>query len=327
MKWITRCPDCGTVYTLDLGQLKMANGWLRCGHCQHIFDSSGLVVSTDLVPTLTDAVSPARLQSAPLHLRQWLHLEDQPSDAPQLAPAAPPRTEAEEPAAADHRATSTSPEVPSPATASPAAAPVAPAMAPAESPTPPVTASPPPVASHPIEDFAQALKNFPGPQSLQRPANARLQRWLMGLCIALSLSLLWQGLLAVRRPLLLQWPALTPVVHVLCLPIACEPVPPGTDLWQLAPIHWTPGHAQGVRLDWTLSHRAPTPQATPALQMTVVDARGQILSQRILSPEQWGAPAQLAPGLRQEGHLQLQGPESRHISAIRLNPIDPLNRP
>ena len=144
----------------------------------------------------------------------------------------------------------------------------------------------------------------------------------MGACIALSLSLLWQGLLAVRRPLLLHWPALTPVVRALCLPLSCEPVTAGVDLWQLAPVHWTPAGLQGVRLDWTLSHRAPTTQTTPAVAMTVVDARGQILSQRILSPEQWGAPMQLAPGLRQEGHLQLQGPETRHISAIRLQAVD-----
>ena len=44
MSWITRCPSCGTTYHVVPDQLKIAQGFLRCGQCQHAFDSAGLVV-------------------------------------------------------------------------------------------------------------------------------------------------------------------------------------------------------------------------------------------------------------------------------------------
>ena len=44
MNWITRCPECATVYRVVPDQLQAAKGWLRCGQCQHTFDSTGLVI-------------------------------------------------------------------------------------------------------------------------------------------------------------------------------------------------------------------------------------------------------------------------------------------
>jgi predicted Zn finger-like uncharacterized protein len=44
MSSITRCPACGTTYKVVPDQLKIAEGWLRCGQCQQAFDSSGLVL-------------------------------------------------------------------------------------------------------------------------------------------------------------------------------------------------------------------------------------------------------------------------------------------
>ena len=44
MSWITRCPACGATYKVVPDQLKIAQGWLRCGQCQQAFDSTGLVL-------------------------------------------------------------------------------------------------------------------------------------------------------------------------------------------------------------------------------------------------------------------------------------------
>lgn len=44
MRWITRCPECKTVYQVGPDQFEVSRGWLRCGHCQHAFDSTGLVL-------------------------------------------------------------------------------------------------------------------------------------------------------------------------------------------------------------------------------------------------------------------------------------------
>ncbi|PUE61633.1 hypothetical protein B9Z45_04440 [Limnohabitans sp. 2KL-17] len=45
MSWVARCPKCGTTYKVVSDQLKIAQGWLRCGQCQHAFDSTGLIVA------------------------------------------------------------------------------------------------------------------------------------------------------------------------------------------------------------------------------------------------------------------------------------------
>jgi predicted Zn finger-like uncharacterized protein len=44
MNSITRCPSCATHYQVDNAVIHAAKGWLRCGQCGHVFDSTGLVL-------------------------------------------------------------------------------------------------------------------------------------------------------------------------------------------------------------------------------------------------------------------------------------------
>jgi predicted Zn finger-like uncharacterized protein len=44
MNLITRCPSCATHYQVDKAVIHAAKGWLRCGQCGHVFDSTGLVL-------------------------------------------------------------------------------------------------------------------------------------------------------------------------------------------------------------------------------------------------------------------------------------------
>ncbi len=58
MSWITRCPACATSYQVVPDQIKIAQGWLRCGQCQHVFDSTGVVlVWPDLSQRTSDVLS------------------------------------------------------------------------------------------------------------------------------------------------------------------------------------------------------------------------------------------------------------------------------
>ena len=36
----TRCPNCDTLFRVTATQLEMADGMVRCGYCQHVFDAS-----------------------------------------------------------------------------------------------------------------------------------------------------------------------------------------------------------------------------------------------------------------------------------------------
>src|SRR3954470_21121239 len=40
MGLITRCPVCGTMFKVVADQLKISEGWVRCGHCAEIFDAA-----------------------------------------------------------------------------------------------------------------------------------------------------------------------------------------------------------------------------------------------------------------------------------------------
>ena len=68
MSWITRCPACGATYKVVPDQLKIAQGWLRCGQCQQAFDSTGLVLDwPDASPDAShDLVSESGGQRLPI---------------------------------------------------------------------------------------------------------------------------------------------------------------------------------------------------------------------------------------------------------------------
>lgn len=40
MSFTTRCPSCGTVFRVVADQLKISDGWVRCGHCTDVFDAT-----------------------------------------------------------------------------------------------------------------------------------------------------------------------------------------------------------------------------------------------------------------------------------------------
>ena len=40
MSLITRCPACGTMFKVVPDQLKISEGWVRCGQCAEIFDAT-----------------------------------------------------------------------------------------------------------------------------------------------------------------------------------------------------------------------------------------------------------------------------------------------
>jgi predicted Zn finger-like uncharacterized protein len=63
----TRCPDCATVFRVVPDQLRLSEGWVRCGHCASIFDASGNLVDLDQLPNARSAGAvplPAFLQDS-----------------------------------------------------------------------------------------------------------------------------------------------------------------------------------------------------------------------------------------------------------------------
>ena len=40
MSFVTRCPACATHFKVVSDQLKISDGWVRCGHCSDVFDAT-----------------------------------------------------------------------------------------------------------------------------------------------------------------------------------------------------------------------------------------------------------------------------------------------
>ena len=69
MSLATRCPSCGTVFRVVRDQLRVSEGWVRCGRCNGVFNAaevlfdidSGATVGADLDPPGSAAVAPRPL--------------------------------------------------------------------------------------------------------------------------------------------------------------------------------------------------------------------------------------------------------------------------
>lgn len=110
MSLATSCPSCGTVFRVVQDQLKVSEGWVRCGHCQEVFNAlEGLfdltrrdtatqdhAPSPDLaVPATSNPNDPAWMETRPAMFSDGKVLRER-QEALQnrsLLPASPTRVE------------------------------------------------------------------------------------------------------------------------------------------------------------------------------------------------------------------------------------------
>lgn len=57
MSLTTRCPACGTTFRVVPDQLKISDGWVRCGHCADVFDAT-LFLEGEMPPVATQPPPP-----------------------------------------------------------------------------------------------------------------------------------------------------------------------------------------------------------------------------------------------------------------------------
>jgi len=62
MSLITRCPSCETLFKVVPDQLRISDGWVRCGQCEEVFDASRHLLSESYPSTLIMESAPAPLQ-------------------------------------------------------------------------------------------------------------------------------------------------------------------------------------------------------------------------------------------------------------------------
>lgn len=88
MSLITRCPACTTMFRVVPDQLRVSGGWVRCGHCQEVFDASA-----NLQPATLDAGASGRDSTS----SPTVESDTARPNVAQRAPAATPPVQSQEP--------------------------------------------------------------------------------------------------------------------------------------------------------------------------------------------------------------------------------------
>jgi predicted Zn finger-like uncharacterized protein len=301
MSLITRCPACGTLFKVVPDQLRISEGWVRCGHCADVFDATA---------HFQDGTAQA---------------QEQPAFAAPAAPMPPPAVvePADTPSELEAFPSSLNTEIgESIAFEAPDAAEIeAEAEALVEGPldqpfelrrrddSEPEPAEPQAQVAHSweveSENDSEPVSAIPGEidgrlhdLSFVRAAR-RKAFWagpgvrtalLLAVC-GLGILLAFQMVLHERDRLAAARPALRPWLASLCAALDCVIAPPRQiDSIAIDGSSFNKLQGDAYRLNVTLKNQAGIELAMPALELTLTDAQDRPVVRRVLMQ------AELAPG-------------------------------
>jgi predicted Zn finger-like uncharacterized protein len=90
MSLITRCPTCETMFRVVPDQLRVSEGWVRCGQCAEIFDATQHMVTSPEAPAPAPAPAPS---VAPQPIHETRPQAAAPAPAPVPAQVPPPSSQ------------------------------------------------------------------------------------------------------------------------------------------------------------------------------------------------------------------------------------------
>lgn len=358
MSMITSCPACGTMFRVVPDQLKISEGWVRCGHCAEVFDAAAHLSDESILdlPEADQVTRPAALPTQPAELpTQPADLPTQPADLPMKA--APPRPAAR--ARPPSPVVSPPPPVPTPAPLRTAAAPDAAdrssesssffgadsqALEPSPLDTPFVfrpsdlvrsagDSSLLPEAeagreyqlSPQEQDDLEPLPNVSFVRQARRRAFWRRPLVRMGLALAslaLAALLVLQLAHEDRDRLALTEPALRPVLQAMCEALDCTLGPPRQiEAIVIESSGFNRLRNDTYRLAFTLRNTARVQVAAPAMELTITDAQDQPLARRVITAAEIGAPQGAIPAGTEFSRtigLVLDNPGPERVAGYRL---------
>jgi predicted Zn finger-like uncharacterized protein len=296
MSLATRCPSCGTVFRVVQDQLKVSEGWVRCGRCNEVFSALDGLFDLErepapawngpadgapgepgdhplaaVLPPTPDAPDPALIE------RLDAHVFGASPEARTAAPAPLPGIDDESPYRPEPRLDAYASSAFDEAEALP---PGAEAAAPAESVEP---AAPPEFIRH-------ADRQARWQQPRVRIGLAATAAWLVAL-------LLLQWAVHFRDVTAARWPAAKPLLAGWCALWHCTLEAPrriedvsveNTSLTRAA-------GPDAFRLTVTLRNRGGLTVALPSVDLTLTDSTGQLIARRALAPADFHAASPLLP--------------------------------
>jgi predicted Zn finger-like uncharacterized protein len=298
MSLATRCTACGTIFRVVQDQLKVSEGWVRCGRCDAVFNAmeSLFDLERDAPPEW-----PAKPPTAPVPEPAFTA----------IAPATPPAFSPEPATVAVHaaapalaHATAQFPQQ-APSEFTPLAEPP---MEPhheviAIDPVLEVAPGEPALASAGFSDFMASEQTSTSPDFVRHADKA--QRWkrsgarlALAVTAVLMLTLLGaQAAIHFRDLMAARWPQTKPALVSACTWLQCSVGLPrrieDLAVENTALTHTIPG-SEAFKLSVSLRNRGNLAVALPSVDLSLTDASGQLVARRALTPSDFLASA---PGL------------------------------
>ncbi len=303
MTAITQCPSCDTLFRVVEDQLRISQGWVRCGQCHHVFDAQANLRSETVIHVATHAIDAPSAQGAAAATSVQAPVA--PSAEPHVAVIGATNTpwgsdwstgpidssaQAVD-AGVGHQPSSGSPTPPigvDPASVMPPATMVDGAIDPAASPKSVVAPF-----KTPATDAAPALRLTPMPDVsfIQAPIVVHpARKWALRFATLLAaLDLLGQWVWYERDRIVAHHPVLGPHMASACIWLNCE-VGPLRDIDALVidAFAVTGLGQEGYRLNFNLRSRAVTPVASPAVELILQDSGDKTVLRRVLKPAEYG---------------------------------------
>jgi predicted Zn finger-like uncharacterized protein len=291
MNMITRCPACATVFRVAPEQLQAAGGWLRCGHCEHAFDSTGLVLFWE-----------------PLAEPDRTHV---PIDRPVIAPNA--TFVGSEAVATDDLLTV---EGPNALQVSP---PSHDGLASFED----ALSSFRQPLSLPSDLASTVLRAESSQVAVELSVAHRTNKadpskfWRLAL-ILLVLLLILQAAFVQRHLLALHWPAAVSGLDTLCQSVGCT-IDASEHVEALVIESSTlVRRTDDFLLSWTLRNTSSNTLAMTALELTLLSGNHQPVFRKVVLPNEMGAPKALQAGQTWAGQLSLRIANETPFSDYRI---------
>lgn len=336
MSLATRCTACGTVFRVVQDQLKISEGWVRCGRCKEVFNAlEGLFdLDREAPPPWNPPVPASTTTTVDVDLPVG-----EPADA--ATSTAEPTAVPPDEAAVDPGAQQAAPADVA-ATADETSVEQAPAQPPPESVAPPETEQvvddavsrfgPP---HEPMADDAAATAiaaadeaalqeavsadlaadEAPAAPAFVRDAERRA-RWqsprariALGIAVlALAVLLTAQAAFQMRDSIAAHWPQSAPLLQAACERLDCTLEPlrriDAIDVESSSLTRAAEPGVDALRLTVVLRNRSELALATPMVDLSLTDGNGELVARRALAVADFErAPATLAPS--SETSLQL----------------------
>jgi predicted Zn finger-like uncharacterized protein len=334
MSLITSCPACRTMFRVVPDQLKISEGWVRCGHCGEVFDATAFLTDESAIELVRgeEATRPASLASGPGELAT------RPADLGDFAtrPADLGSIPAELGRSTDQPPARTSPPGPPPSTLAqeaPQDEDVSSSYFGTESQSlQPSPLDAPFVFRHsdmvpegessvlpPAPDSSFAASQPPEPAPPKTPKPPKLQRveevsfvrqarrkafWrrplvrvvLAFVSLALAAGLLLQLAYEDRDRLALAEPQLRPALERMCELMQCTlGAPRQIESVVIESSGFNRVRNDTYRLSFTLRNAANVPVAVPSMELTLTDVQDQPVARRVLTPAELGAANDMLP--------------------------------